>query len=195
MHIRKWFTALSAVITAAFALAILSAPAAKAQNAFGCAFGGFGTQFSGPEVIGIGTTGQLAGASFGCDVAVQKIVIGGEVSYAWVFGDANDLLGIDNDLTIMGRLGYMLTLTIMPYIHADWARASGGGGHVDGTKYGAGLEFKLGDSPLWVDARYSHGLWDEVGPGVDVTSDEFRLGLKVKLWSGESIIPKVAPLK
>jgi predicted porin len=164
---------------------IVIATPAKAWT--GCGIGAFGSHLSGTAIwegdpAGLGSNGQTAGVSVNCDVVLQKqFVLGAEASYAWTFGNLNDL-GIDTDLSLTARAGYLFTPTTLTYVHGGWARAEGSGDHIDGIKYGLGIETKLAGTPMYLDLRWSHGVWDVPGAsGVDVTTDEFRIGLKVKL--------------
>lgn len=200
---RRWalvIVAMTAAVLAVLSLSIFAASNAKAADKggpsvfedaqgpkasgwTGCHVGAFGSQVSGPSILGIGTTGQLAGVAVGCDVKLEKFVVGTEVSYAKAFGDMSSVSimggGIDTDLTVMGRIGYLVTPSLLPYAHADWVRLSGGGDHVDGYKYGVGLEFKLPERPVALDLRYSHGILNTDTP-VDITTDEIRLGVKFR---------------
>ncbi len=179
----------TAVVLGLLTMAIFSAPAAKAWT--GCAFGGFGTHVAGLAVdsgdpYGYGANGQVMGVLVGCDIKFnQKFVAGAEVAYGWVSGDLGTL-GIDTDLTITGRAGWLVTPAALLYGHGGWARLEGGGDHINGYKFGAGAELKVPENPIYIDLRYSRGIWDVPGipSTVDVTSDEFRVGLKFKFGAG-----------
>lgn len=165
----------------------------------GCSLGGFGSHLAGLAVpdgspVGLGAQGQMLGVSLGCDVplAGTKLILGGEVSYAWMFGDLADI-GVDTDLSLTGRVGYALSSTVMPYAHAGWSRLDASGTNIDGYKVGLGAEMRVPGQPVYFDVRWSHGMWDVPGvSGIDVTTDEFRAGLKIKLGPGmfESEAPK-----
>lgn len=181
------------------AIAITGAFTTKAKAWSGCSIGAFGSHLSGTAIpdaipVGLGSTGQTAGLSAGCDIVLDKqFVVGAEASYSWMFGNLNDL-GVDTDLSLTARAGYLFTPTVLPYIHGGWSRVEGSGGHIDGYKFGLGAEMKLASSPMYLDMRWSHGIWDIPGAsGLDVTTDEFRLGLKIKLGPDFKIINEDAP--
>ena len=166
-------------------LSIFTAEKANAQS-FGCAFGGFGAYMSGPEIVGIGTTGQLAGVAASCGTVVNKVSLDAEISYAFVYGDTKDLVGVENELRLSGLVGYMITPRIKPYVHLDWVRLSGGDEHVDGYGYGVGTQFHL-DGSVWADVRWTHDVLDFAGSPVDITSDTIRVGLNFKFGAAPEV--------
>lgn len=181
---------LTVIAVIAAIVIVVGSTKAKAQPSWsGCSFGGFGTYVAGLAIpdgspFGLGANGQNAGVSFGCDVAVtpdKKLVAGFEASYAWLMGKGLNDLGIDHDLSLTSRLGYVFAPGAMPYVHAGWSRLDGSGGHIDGYKLGLGVEFKMATA-VYGDVRWSHGIWDVPGlSGVDVSTDEVRVGMKIKL--------------
>jgi outer membrane immunogenic protein len=142
--------------------------------------------------IGIASDGQSAGVAGGCDYQIDKMVVGGEVSYAWMFGSLSDI-GVDTDLTVTGRAGYLITPETLLYGHGGWTRVSGTGFDIDGYKAGLGGEFRLPGSQMYLDARWTHAWMNEGDVGapsaLNIASDEFRLGLKIKFGAAEEAKP------
>ncbi len=161
----------------------------------GCGVGVTGAMWNGQVSssfpVDFGTTGERMGGLFNCDYKVQAFVFGAEVSKTWSFGDMNTL-GIKDDLNAMGRLGVLLTPASLLYAHGDWTRTStnfgpGGPNHIDGWGLGIGNEFKLPNSPIYIDLRYTHEFYDlkAFAPtGVKAESDEFQVALKFKFGPG-----------
>lgn len=152
-------------------------------------FGGYvvGSAMQDGSPFGVSSNGQSAGFVGGCDMQFDKMVVGGEVSYAWMFGNLSDI-GVDNDLTITGRAGYLISSDTLLYGHGGWTRVSGSGFDIDGYKAGIGGEFRLPGSAMFLDARWTHAWMNESDIGapsaLNIASDEFRLGLKIKFGVG-----------
>lgn len=172
-------------------LAAFAAGPASAQWT-GCGLGVSGAEFSGLVTnggpAGIGTQGPRAGALVNCDYKVQAFVIGAEASKTWSFGDLKTL-GINDDLTIMGRVGVLFTSSSLLYGHVDWTRVNLSGApfsNIDGWKVGLGNEFRIPNSPMYADLRYSHVFFDNknLWPSAKAEADEFMFALKLKLGPG-----------
>lgn len=178
--------AMTAVVLSLMGLTMITANDAKAQWN-GCAFGGFGA-YGAVE----GVTGQGVGVLVGCDMTLEKrFVVGAEARYTFVLGDLHDQ-GIDHDLNFTGRAGVLITPTVLLYGHGGWARIDGGGDHLDGYTMGAGTEMKLPNSPLFLDLRWTHSVWNDAGSSSTPKSDDFMVAVKLKFGGPEAII---APLK
>jgi opacity protein-like surface antigen len=189
-HRRRYGTILlsfALALGAAIAVVLAFAPRAKAWS--GCGVGVAASHMNadanagGP--IGLSSSGNQASALVNCDWRFSQIVIGGEVSYGIVFGDL-ETLGAKRDLTVTGRAGVLASDRALPYLHVGWDRLELTGApidHLNGIKFGAGIEVKLADSPLYFDLRYSHSIYDVdklFGPGIDVSSDTIMAALKIK---------------
>lgn len=188
---RRWAVALiaaTAAIIAVMTLAIFSAHEAKAQWT-GCAIGGFGGHGAVTSNSGDGISGHLAGVSVGCDLKIERFVVGAEASYGWIFGDLKKE-GAATQMDVMARAGFLVTPAALLYAHGGWGRMDAGSEHVNAWKAGLGSEFKVPERPLFLDLRWTHGFWDDTGPDT-VRSDEFRLGFKIKL--GPDFMPAPEP--
>jgi len=197
---------------AAFAMLFGYFSKAKAAEPWtGCfagVFGGYATASAIPDgsPVGFSTNGQVAGFSGGCDKQFGQMVVGGEGGYGWVFGKASDL-GVDNQLTLTARAGYLIGDNALLYGHGGWVRTSGTGiPDVDGWNAGLGGEFRLPGSAMFLDARWTHTWFNESDLGapsnISIGADEFRLGLKIKFGAAmladtpaakQSARAKVAP--
>jgi opacity protein-like surface antigen len=137
--------------------------------------------------IGIGSQGQTAGVSVNCDYRMQAFVVGGFVEYSWIFGDL-ETVGVEKDMTVGSRLGVLVNPSSLLYTHAGWTRLDlGGGGDVDGWKIGLGNEFRIPNSPMYLDLRYTYANYDisdMAPPGFDASAHSVRLGLNVKFGPG-----------
>jgi hypothetical protein len=205
---QKYRTNPGAIILAAMILAMLivivAHPAKAAERSwsgcFGGVFGGYvvGSAMPDGSPVGLASNGQEAGVAGGCDWQSGKMVIGGEVSYAWMFGKLNDL-GVDNDLTFTGKAGYLIAPSTQLYAHAGWSRLTGSGfDHVDGWKAGLGSQYRLPDSNMFLDARWTHDFIKESDlgvSGVKIATDAFRIGLNIKFGPGlvDDTVKKIAP--
>ncbi len=140
--------------------------------------------------INIGANGTKAGGEVYCDANFGVFLVGAFVSYDWVWGDLHTL-GVDNDLTVGGRAGVLVSQSALVYGHAGWSQigasgpaAKAGADNADGIKVGAGIEVKVPNAPFFLDLRYTHVMYDsafKVGKmPIDVDADEIRLGLRYK---------------
>lgn len=148
---------LTALTVAAFALlgGVLVSSPGKAQG-FGCQatiIGGMSsiktdtgidTNFGGPitanvaNVNGLGSRGSLVGLGAGCDWQVDRFVLGAFGDYVWHNGNevsANVILGaglgitmgFDQQWTIGGRGGFMVTDTTLAYLLLGYTKLSSSG--------------------------------------------------------------------
>ena len=183
---------LGGAVMFALSIIVMTTPAKADKSWTGCfagVFGGYVTASAMPDgsPIGLASNGQSAGVAGGCDFQFDKMVVGGEVSYAWMFGNLSDI-GVDTDLTITGRAGYLITPDTLLYGHGGWTRMEGTGFSIDGYKAGIGGEFRLPGSAMFLDARWTHAFMNEGDIGapstINIGSDEFRIGLKIKFGVG-----------
>ena len=137
--------------------------------------------------IGIGSQGHTAGVSLNCDYRMQVFVVGAFADYSWMFGDLKTV-GVEKDLTLGGRLGVLINSGSLLYVGAGWTQLSlSGGGDVDGWKILLGNEFRIPNSPLYLDLRAtyaSYDLSDMAPPGVDASGLSARAGFNVKFGPG-----------
>lgn len=177
-------------LVALCAAAIYSVQPAKAQFS-GCGAGVFGggtigsLNAGGP--VSISSEGSNAGVNAECGWKFGAIYIGAGVDYSWQFGNL-EKIGLENDLTLYGKAGFVVANNVMLYGHAGKAWLATSGPDIDAWKLGAGLETKLSNTPLYLDVRYTYTIADEADLGlpsvVDVTGHSVRLGLNVKFGPG-----------
>lgn len=133
----------------------------------GCALGAY---------VGVLPDGSMLGVTSNCDVQNGKAVVGLLLSY----GASTDYLkGGDRatDLTVGGRVGYLLWPSALVYGLAAWSRLNDEATHIDGYKLGGGVEVRLPDSPIFIDMRATRGWYDSAA----VEVNEVRLGATYKL--------------
>ncbi len=138
--------------------------------------------------VGFGTQGEKAGVTLNCDYRMQAFVVGAEVNYDWFFGDLNTL-GAKDELSVMGRLGVLTSPANLLYIGAGWGRADFGSVKVDSWKLALGDEFRIPNSPMYLDLRATYSRYDEtdISPylsGARADSLEAGARLKVKFGPG-----------
>lgn len=163
-------------------------PYQPARTWNGCGFGVNGGGVIGRITDG-GPVGMDSDAMFGgvhlrCALQAGLLVIGAEASHAWNWGDMHDL-GINRDLSVVGKVGAVVLPNTQFYVGGGWSRIglgeSFGVAHVDGWKLIAGTEFKLQSSmPLFLDVRYEYGMYDIkdlAPPTVDASTHAIRVGL------------------
>ena len=179
---------------ATFALVVgsLFAPAIAQAQWNGCGGGIYGAFLDGnveiASPVSLSAQGQKAGVTLNCDAKLQAFVLGAEVDYGKVLGDLHDL-GVKTDLTLTGRFGVLINQGSLLYAHAGWSRLDTDFGKMDGWKLGLGNEFRVPNSPVYLDLRYTYASYDlkdliPSAPNTDTFSHEFRLGLKVKFGPG-----------
>jgi hypothetical protein len=190
---RKFWAAFVVCLSAALLFLTYSASKAKAGTSWtGCGAGVHGALIEGGASaggpVGLSMTGQSAGVSLFCDYQMQALVAGVFLEGDYVWGDLHKF-GIDNTVTVGGRLGVLPTQNALVYALGQWTRILGSGDHLDSWGMGAGIEVKIPKTPASLDFRYTH-LWvekDAFGPGVDVRGDSIRLGVNFKL--GPNLVP------
>ena len=181
------------ISVAGFALfAALGFSGSNAQAQWtGCGAGVFGGIVDanlgplGPNVD-LSSQGQLAGITLNCDYRVQAFVLGAFAEYAWLFGDL-EKLGAQTDFTLGGRVGVLISPTSLLYAHAGWGQSDIKGiGTLENIKLGLGNEFRIPNSPIYLDMRYSYVMFDDskIPSSVDLDAHVFRLGLNLKFGPG-----------
>ena len=167
---------------------IAGASAAKADPFTGCYVGagvGYGaanTDVSATDgkeslgIDGIGSTGWAGNVTAGCDRQFERVVVGLFGDYVWhdsdtkiyAFGDSANVIGLDTQWTVGGRLGYVIAPTTMAYVLAAYTELDMGDaldgeasiGKLDGYQLGAGIEAGLG-AGWFIDARYTVSFLDK----------------------------------
>jgi opacity protein-like surface antigen len=94
-------------------------------------------------------------------------------------------LGIERDLSFVGKVGAIVLPNTQVYVGGGWSRLGLGASipvdHVDGWKLIGGVELKLSSAmPLFLDVRYEYGMYDikDLAPaGIDATTHSVRVGL------------------
>lgn len=125
---------------------------------------GFGSIVGLDGLAGQGVTGSLLA---GCDMRLNNFVLGVFGDYAWMNGNdakvtgelgselsdlvgTNKFIGFDNQWTVGGRLGYVITPGIMTYALIGYTQADVSGlatfvaDNFSGVSYGGGVEFDIG---------------------------------------------------
>jgi len=177
------------LVLAAMVAIGFSAPEASASGRTwsGCGVGGnlgmTAGQVSAGGPIGIGSSGPAIGVTGFCDVRYSNFVVGAEANYDWFYGDLSTL-GVNNDLTLGGRAGFLTNGETLLYGHLGWTQIDTTLGKFNGYKIGPGIEFKLPGTPLYGDMRYSYASYDTKTPGIDAEVHTFRFGVKLKFGPG-----------
>ena len=182
------------------AMAFAGSQARAADNTFsGCGLGIYGGLVQANGDVGggmhVGTRGQEIGGTALCDLQMGRFLVGAFVDYSKPFGSIFDL-GLRQDFTAGGRVGFVITPMTMVYVHGGraWWETSTVGNY-QGYKVGLGTELRLPTTtPLFLDARYTHATVDNTGP-LKVDADEVRVGLTFKFGAGMINMPAPAPLK
>ena len=158
----------------------------------GCGLGVAGTIWDGnaelAPPISLGVGGYKAGASVDCKAKYQAFIFGAEVGYDWMLGDAKDV-GFDNELFAIGTIGVLLTPGSQLYALAGWGQLKHTNFKLDGWKIGLGNEFRIPNSPMYLDLRYTYTDWDlgDISPSlsaIQANSHEFRVGAKFRFGPG-----------
>jgi len=161
----------------------------------GCGMGVGGAflmgELSGGGPVGIGTQGEKAGVTLNCDKKMQAFVAGIETNYDWYFGDAKSI-GAQNELSVLGRLGVLTNNANLLYAVAGWGRTSvsmgGNDAKIDSWKLGFGDEFRIPNSPIYMDMRVLYSRFDEsdlaLPPSAKMDSLEGGVRLKIKFGPG-----------
>ena len=176
---------ISFFLAIATALVIVSAfiPKAKADEPTtgftGCGIGAYGAFVTGGVDAGggflIGTEGQMAGLTANCDLKTGKGVIGLGIDYGKAFGNL-DKIGLNAEISPWARAGYLVNKDVLVYGVGAWSRLDTDFGNIDGFKFGGGIEFKLPDSPMFIDLRAMRGFYsDALSSGYDLESTVVEL--------------------
>lgn len=141
--------------------------------------------------IGYGTTGEKVGISGFCDFrfAGSPFVVGAEASYDWMFGDIKTA-GVGSELGLGGRAGMLINSGSLVYGYAGWSRLDSetnpfsSGKTANGWKVGPGIELRLNNTPLFIDARVTYGTYSTAFVGSDLHSYDAMVSLKYKFGMG-----------
>jgi hypothetical protein len=176
----------------AFCFSVVPAHAQWTGCGFGAGAAMFMTQAEVASPVSIGTDGQKAGVTLNCDYRAGAFVFGGEFNYDWVFGNASTV-GVENDFSALGRLGVLTSRDNLLYAVAGWGRSDVTFGstnlQVDSWRIGLGDEFRIPNSPAYLDMRLLYVTHDEkdISPsltGLKINSLEAGLRLKFKFGPG-----------
>lgn len=154
--------------------------------------------------VGLGAQGQKAGVLLNCDYRMQAFVIGAEVNYDWYFGDLKTI-GVSRELAILGRLGVLTSSANLLYGTAGWGQTESSFGQVNSWKIGLGDEFRIPNSPMYLDLRILYTRYDEtdwhISSGARMDSLDGTARLKIKfgpgMWTGTGplVVSDEAPAK
>lgn len=178
---------------AAVALVVSFGQSSAQWNGCGVGIGGafLMGELSGGGPVGIGSQGEKAGLTINCDVKMNAFVAGIETNYDWYFGDVKTL-GFQNELSVLGRLGVLTNNSNLLYAVAGWGRSNASFGSndfkVDSWKIGFGDEFRIPNSPMYLDMRILYSRFDEsdlgLPPAAKLDSLEGGVRLKFKFGPG-----------
>jgi opacity protein-like surface antigen len=172
----------------------------------GCGLGAGGSMLflnadaGGP--VGMSSTGEKAGLTLNCDYRMGAFVVGGEANYDWAFGRINDL-GAKDELSLLGRLGVLTNKDNLLYVVAGWGQADvqflgGSNMKVNSWKIGLGDEFRIPNSPIYLDMRALYSKYDEgdvcKGPCPGVNIDSLEAGIRLKLKFGPGMFGQGGPM-
>jgi hypothetical protein len=186
-------------VMGAFGLAALVAmPTAASAQWTGCGFGVGGSilfaEASAGGPVGLGANGQKAGGTFNCDYKMQAFVAGAEVNYDWTFGDI-ETLGVKNDFSVMGRLGVLTSPANLLYVGAGWGQTDVGP-KIDSWRIALGDEFRIPNSPMYLDLRMTYIRYDESDVGLpgSVKLESFEGGARLKFKFGPGMFGNSGPI-
>lgn len=186
---------LKATLISVAALAAIAGSSPAGAQWTGCGIGAGGSFIQAEAAVGpvgLGAQGEKAGATVNCDYRLQAFVTGLEVNYDWFFGDLHTL-GAKTELSVVGRFGVLTNPGNLLYVAAGWGNTDVQAGpfkvHVDSWKLGLGDEFRIPNSPVYLDLRAMYSRYDEkdIHPslaGVKIDSLEAGARLKVKFGPG-----------
>lgn len=188
--------AIAVIVALALAFVIVGAFAPRNAHAWssGCGVQVHGGQsigeINGGGPVGLSSTGYSPGASVFCDLALGKFfAVGAFVGADKAFGDF-DTIGINHSYEAGMRGGVSLHPAVLLYGHVAWTRMDVDGiGHIDGIKWGPGVEIALPESNGWsIDFRYQIADMD-VGSftSADAQIRTFRAGLAWKFGGGKQV--------
>lgn len=182
---------------AAFAAFGASAARSDAQW-IGCGVGVGGSilfgELSAGGPVGLGTNGQKAGGTFNCDYRMQAFVVGAEINYDWAFGDI-ETLGVKTDLSVLGRLGVLTSSANLLYVGAGWGQTDVGP-RIDSWRIALGDEFRIPNSPMYMDLRATYIRYDESDAGLpgSVKLESLEAGARLKFKFGPGMFGNSGPL-
>jgi len=169
---------------AVLALGIVPASAANWTGCYGGVVGSYNARVVGDTW---GSEGPGVGVVAGCDIQLQKFVVGGWGQYDWrrfewkPFGASID---IDVDgWAAGGRAGYLVTPDALAYAlvgYTDLNMSGGPAANGDGLVVGGGAEFSLGDG-LFLRTEYQHATLDVSGTAMDPNIHSGRVGVLYRL--------------
>lgn len=177
---------------------LFSQPAAAQWT--GCGFGAGGVFMMGElanSFIGAGSQGEKAGVTVNCDYRMQAFVMGAEVNYDWYFGDIHTL-GAKNELSVMGRMGVLTNSSNLLYATAGWGQADVGV-KLNSWRIGFGDEFRIPNSPMYLDlralyVRYNEGDISPTLTAMNARLDSLETGARVKFKFGPGMFGGSGPM-
>lgn len=165
------------------------APSAHAQWT-GCGVGAMGIVTSGLVTdggpVGLGVIGPSAGGLIDCNYRTGAFVVGGEASYRIFMGDL-DKIGLKSEYGATGRLGVLVSPTSLLYAHGGYFWNDSDFGNFNSWKIGLGNEFRVPNSPIYLDLRASyvtHDLGDIHPSLVQLDSNALEVMAAIKFRFG-----------
>lgn len=159
-------------------------PAASSTSCYAQALGGGSIVAAGTDVLPASISAQSwsVGAGLGCDVRMDRVVIGALGRIEMPVDTTGSLIDLDKSWMVALRAGYMLQTGVMPYVLAGYEsnefRLGAANLTKDGLVVGGGLEIPL-SAHLRLITEYTYsgfGKTDVLAPDVDVDAHKFRLG-------------------
>ena len=130
-------------------------------------------------VDGFAADGSSAAVTAGCDMQLDRFVVGLFADYSWsdvtgeisVFNGAAKLTAnVDSSWAVGGRAGVLLTYDVLAYGLVGYTKTEGGGNlnapDLDGWLVGGGIETALPMPGFYLDARYTAALYDKASVGL-----------------------------
>jgi hypothetical protein len=182
-------------------LVLLGMTTGAAAQWTGCGIGVGGAMqyaLAGVSDVGIGASGEKAGLTLNCDMRMTSFVGGIEANYDWFFGGLHDTVGAKDELSILGRLGVLTNNANLLYAVAGWGQTSTNDmGKVGSWRVGLGDEFRIPNSPIYLDMRALYIRYDEGDVCPHCTGlkiDGLEAGVRLKLKFGPGMFGGSGPM-
>lgn len=131
----------------------------------------------------LGVDGYIYGLGIGCNVQLNRIVLGAFLDHQWGSMEAFGSTLSVRELAFGGRAGALLTDNVLLYGALSRPRLSVKGMDFDGLGVGGGIEAVIAGG--WsADLRYMRNTYDDLD---SLREHQIRLGINVKL---NGILPK-----
>ncbi len=188
-------TPVAAADTAGPAIIPSLTPSAVTTSCYVAALGGGAVTGSKPDgavlPASISTQSWSVAGGIGCDVRMDRVVIGALGRIEAPIDTSGSLIEMDKSWMAALRLGFMLDTGVMPYVLAGYESSDFSVAGIDlrrdGLTVGGGLEIPL-SAHLRLITEYTYtglGKTDALGPTVETDAHKFRVGLSYRFGFGE----------